>query len=461
MFSSTSRNFIKGFVSNSANRPLIAVCQLTSTHDVEQNFRIISTMIERAKQRNAQMVFLPECFDYVGRTREENISLAVDEEGEYIGRYRQLAKTSGLWISLGGFHHKDPNNIGKPFNTHLIIDNEGRTRGRYQKLHLFDLDIPGKVRLVESEFSSAGNKIERPVQTPIGNVALSICYDVRFSELALLHRHNGAHILTYPSAFTLNTGLAHWETLLRARAIETQCFVVAAAQTGKHNEKRVSYGHSMVVDPWGTIIAQCSDVMDMCFCEISLDYLNEVRAVQPVFSHRRNDLYCLIAHEKQEIGDKSFTFGDNIIDADYVFYQSSHCFAFVNHSPVLPGRKYHTNLDVLVCPKRQVIRLLELEDFETADIFMAAKRIQTILEAHYSASSSSVCVQDGPDSGQTIKHVHVHILPRKKGDFDGNPDRLYKELVEHDKSGKVKQIRNAESMREEAATYRNLLSYSA
>lgn len=103
---------------------------------------------------------------------------------------------------------------------------------------------------MESEFSRAGDRLVPPVETPVGKLGLSICYDVRFPELGLWNRRNGAEILSYPSAFTLNTGLAHWETLLRCRAIETQCYVVAAAQTGRHNEKRISYGHSMVVDPW-------------------------------------------------------------------------------------------------------------------------------------------------------------------------------------------------------------------
>ncbi len=165
---------------------------------------------------------------------------AVKERGELIGRYRQLAQETGMWLSLGGFHHQpdSPSKkhldeiISMPFNTHLVLDDKGETVASYQKLHLFDVDIPGKVRLMESEFSVAGRKLVPPVATPIGAVGLSICYDVRFPELALWNRYQGAEVLTYPSAFTVPTGLAHWEALLRARAIETQCYVVAAAQTG-------------------------------------------------------------------------------------------------------------------------------------------------------------------------------------------------------------------------------------
>ncbi|KAK6052185.1 hypothetical protein COOONC_10309 [Cooperia oncophora] len=151
---------------------------------------------------------------------------------------------------------------------------------------------------MESEFSKGGDRMVPPVDTPVGRLGLSICYDLRFPELALYNRYKGAEILSYPSSFTLNTGLAHWEPLLRSRAIETQCYVVAAAQTGKHNEKRSSYGHSMVIDPWGAVIAQCSERIDMCFAEIDLSYVDELRKMQPVFAHRRSDLYSLHVNEE-------------------------------------------------------------------------------------------------------------------------------------------------------------------
>ncbi|KHJ82897.1 hydrolase, carbon-nitrogen family [Oesophagostomum dentatum] len=216
-------------------------------------------MVKRASDRQCKMVFFPECFDFVGRTRDENISLASEDNGPVMERFRSLAREFGLWISLGGLHHKDPSDPPLPWNSHVVIDAEGKTKALYKKLHLFDLEIPGKVRLMESEFSKGGTQMVKPVDTPVGRLGLSICYDLRFPELSLWNRYKGAEILSFPSAFTVNTGYAHWEALLRARAIETQCYVVAAAQTGKHNEKRSSYGHSMVIDPWGAIIAQCSE----------------------------------------------------------------------------------------------------------------------------------------------------------------------------------------------------------
>ncbi len=143
------------------------------------------------------------------------------------------------------------------------LDECGQAISKYSKSHLFDVEIPGKFRLCESDYTERGRRFARP-SPPLRSaggirVGLGICYDLRFPEMARYLSSRGADVLTYPSAFTVATGLAHWESLLRARAIETQCYVVAAAQTGKHNEKRASYGHSVIIDPWGTVVAQCPE----------------------------------------------------------------------------------------------------------------------------------------------------------------------------------------------------------
>ncbi|KHJ84537.1 histidine triad domain protein [Oesophagostomum dentatum] len=266
----------------------------------------------------------------------------------------------------------------------------------------------------------------KPVDTPVGRLGLSICYDLRFPELSLWNRQKGAEILSFPSAFTVNTGYAHWEALLRARAIETQCYVVAAAQTGKHNEKRSSYGHSMVIDPWGAIVAQCSERVDMCFAEIDTSYVAELRKMQPVFAHRRSDLYSLHINEiDNDISPMKFS--DHPIAAESIFYRSGLSFAFVNLKPVVNGH-------VLICPKRICHHLTELTDAETADLFIVAKKVQRMLE----------------------KHVHVHVLARRKGDFGGQPDDLYKNLSTHDKDPQVKP-RTQDEMSAEAALYREAM----
>ncbi|KAK6747314.1 hypothetical protein RB195_000490 [Necator americanus] len=434
--------------SSTCRRSMIAVCQLTSDHDIDKNFEICKDMVRRATDQKCKMIFFPECFDFVGRTKEENISLATEENGAVMERFRSLARESGLWISLGGLHNKDLSEPQRPWNSHVVIDDEGKTRALYNKLHLFDLEIPGKVRLMESEFSKSGTQMVQPIDTPIGRLGLSICYDLRFAELSLWNRQKGAEILSFPSAFTVNTGLAHWEPLLRARAIETQCYVVAAAQTGKHNEKRSSYGHSMVIDPWGAIVAQCSERVDMCFAEIDTSYVSELRSMQPVFAHRRSDLYTL--HVNEIDNDNSpMKFSEFPIDAESIFYRSGLSFAFVNLKPVLNGH-------VLICPKRVCNHLTELTDAETADLFIVAKKVQRMIEKVHGVSSSTVCIQDGVDAGQTVKHVHVHVLARRKDDFGCSPDNLYRDLATHDKDPKI-QPRSQEEMSSEAAIYREAM----
>ena len=174
-------------------------------------------------------------------------------------------------------------------------------------MHLFDVDIPNGPRLMESSATEKGNKsnlfdiflfsslilVVKVATTPLGELGLAICYDVRFPEQSQLLRRYGAQMICYPSAFTPLTGAAHWEVLLRARAIETQCYVIAPAQIGDHHSKRSSYGHGMIIDPWGRILAQCdpSKELDVVTADINLQELEKIRRNMPVFEHRRGDVY--------------------------------------------------------------------------------------------------------------------------------------------------------------------------
>jgi predicted amidohydrolase len=179
------------------------------------------------------------------------------------------------------------------YNTHLVINGDGEIVESYRKLHLFDVHIENGPILMESNTTLAGNRIPTIVDTPVGKLGCATCYDLRFPEYSQRLRQDGAEILAYPSAFTVKTGQAHWEVLLRARAIETQCYVVAAAHAGQHNEKRASYGHAMVVDPWGTIVATCQDNTNeptLCYASIDLEYLESIRTAMPVSQHRRHNL---------------------------------------------------------------------------------------------------------------------------------------------------------------------------
>ncbi|XP_030635940.1 deaminated glutathione amidase [Chanos chanos] len=275
----------------SSSHPVAAVCQVTSTPDKEANFVACKRLVEQAKESGASMVFLPEGFDYIGSNREETLQLSESLDGDIITRYSQLARNLDVWLSLGGFHERghDWEADRRIYNSHIIINGQGDIAAVYRKGHLFDVELTGKgVSLKESSFTIPGPSLVQPVQTPVGKVGLGICYDLRFPELSLALQRQGAEILTYPSAFTVATGTAHWEVLLRARAIETQCFVLAAAQVGAHHEKRTSYGHALAVDPWGVVVGDCGGTdMGVALIEIDLQKLKGIRRDMPVQRHRR------------------------------------------------------------------------------------------------------------------------------------------------------------------------------
>ncbi|XP_049815190.1 nitrilase and fragile histidine triad fusion protein NitFhit [Schistocerca nitens] len=448
--STTKRTFA---TISTMERKIIAVCQLTATNDKDKNFETCKSLIETAKESRAQMVFLPEACDFIGESKDETFALSEPFPGPLMQKYCQLAKNNNVWLSLGGLHEKvSPTKVR---NSHVVIDSSGNMAAIYRKTHLFDVEIPDKgVRLKESDYVERGKEIIAPVETPIGRVGLAICYDMRFPELSLVLARHGAQILTYPSAFTFETGSAHWETLLRARAIESQCYVVAAAQTGRHNKKRTSWGHAMVVDPWGVVIAQCYEGTNMALAEIDLKYVDKVRTSMPVWQHRRLDLYPELVPLKNE-GDIAnentvYQFGQTSVSADAVFYRTPYTIAFTNKKCVLPGH-------VLVAPIRPAKRIQDLTKHEISDLFSAVQKVQKSVENEYKANSSTITVQDGVDAGQHVFHVHVHVIPRRPGDFKEN-DEIYRELEKHDKEETG--WRSESEMANEAAALRRHFSPS-
>uniref|UniRef100_A0A8C1XSB0 Deaminated glutathione amidase n=1 Tax=Cyprinus carpio TaxID=7962 RepID=A0A8C1XSB0_CYPCA len=284
-------------MSSSSSLPVAAVCQMTATPDKEANFSTCTRLVEQAREGGACMVFLPEGFDYIGSNREETLQLSESLDGDIISRYSHLARKLDVWLSLGGFHERghDWKTDRRIYNSHIILNGQGELVSVYRKAHLFDVELTSKgVSLKESAFTVPGPRLVAPVQTPIGKVGLGVCYDLRFPELSSALRRHGAEILTYPSAFTVATGTAHWEVLLRARAIETQCFVLAAAQVGAHHAKRTSYGHALAVDPWGEVTGDCGGADEgLTLVQIDLQRLRDVRRDMPVQQHRRDqDFYC-------------------------------------------------------------------------------------------------------------------------------------------------------------------------
>mmetsp|Transcript_26305 Transcript_26305/g.57084 ORF Transcript_26305/g.57084 Transcript_26305/m.57084 type:complete len:244 (-) Transcript_26305:523-1254(-) len=241
------------------------------------------------------MIFLPECFNYIGVNLFDGLNIAEPIDGPIMARYQSLAKQSGMWLSLGGFQEVGPDSTHR-YNSHVIINSDGTIVAVYRKIHLFDLDMPDgpePIKLKESDATAPGAEVVA-CDSVAGRLGLTVCYDLRFPELyQKLRFEMGAEVLLVPSAFTRPTGEAHWEVLLRARAIETQCYVIAAAQCGQHNEKRCSYGHALIIDPWGKIIGRLEDpnATGIAVADIDINALKGIRNKMPLGNHRRYDVY--------------------------------------------------------------------------------------------------------------------------------------------------------------------------
>ena len=268
----------------------VAAVQMCSTDDVAKNLAVARKLIGQAAAAGAALIGLPENFAYLGSDRDHRLSIAEpldrNEDGPLLREMRQAARESRAWLLLGGFPEQltdDPQRIG---NTSVLLDPEGTIRARYRKMHLFDVQIPGGQRFSESDTIGAG---DTPVvaETPWGGLGLSICYDLRFPELYRELSRRGARLLAVPSAFTRETGKDHWHVLLRARAIENQAYLFAPAQWGFHGGKRSSYGHALVVDPWGVVIAECGEHDGFALAQVDPDYQDRVRTNLPCLTHRR------------------------------------------------------------------------------------------------------------------------------------------------------------------------------
>ncbi|EAS31615.3 nitrilase [Coccidioides immitis RS] len=268
-----------------------AVGQLCSTASMAHNLIQCQILVHKAVSAGAKALFLPEASDYIAASPAESLFLVRPvNESDFVLGLQKEARLARLPINVG--IHEPAQGGEKVKNTLIWIDETGKITQRYQKIHLFDVDIKGGPVLKESRSVEKGMKIVPPFETPVGRLGLSICFDLRFPEISLALRRQGAQIITYPSAFTIPTGQAHWETLLRARAIETQSYIVAAAQCGQHNNKRFSYGHSMIVNPWGEIVAKLGSQTgepEIAVADIDFKLLEKVRNEMPLL--RRTDIY--------------------------------------------------------------------------------------------------------------------------------------------------------------------------
>jgi predicted amidohydrolase len=258
----------------------IALAQTTSTDDFEANLAVAERMVMEAAENGASLLAFPEIFLYLGGYRGK-LEIAEPLDGATVSLFREAAARHGIMLLLGSIHERIPEDPSRVYNTSVLIAANGDLLASYRKLKLFDVMLPN-LKIRESDSIAPGDAAPPVVDTPIGKLGLTICFDLRFSDLYLDLRRRGAEIVCIPSNFTEPTGAAHWEVLLRARAVEGQFFVVAPAQTGQHNPKYTSYGHSMLVDPWGDILAEAPPGPGLTYGDISLAYLEEVRAKLPM-----------------------------------------------------------------------------------------------------------------------------------------------------------------------------------
>ena len=266
---------------------IAAAVQMLATSDKEANLQEAEGWIRRAHAEGARLVVLPEVFNWRGRGRDTAAN-AEPVPGPSTDRMSALAAELELFL-LAGSVLESSGPDGRAYNTSVLIGPGTGIIAKYRKIHLFDVDIEGEDPIRESEYRRAGEAVV-VADTPLCPMGLSVCYDLRFPELYRRLVAAGAKVIFVPSVFTVPTGRAHWETLLRARAVENQVYVIAPDQTGQHPASMDAYGHSMIVDPWGKIIANAGTEPGLVLADIDLDYLEMVRRRLPALDHRKEFL---------------------------------------------------------------------------------------------------------------------------------------------------------------------------
>lgn len=264
----------------------IALLQTQTGIDPGRNAAVLVDAIEQARAGGAAMLFTPEMSGLLDRDRERAApNLRMEADDPVLAAVRDAAAREGLWVHLGSLAIRRDD--GLLTNRSFVIDPAGSVRATYDKLHLFDVDLPTGESWRESASYAAGTRTVVVDGTPVGRLGLTICYDLRFPALFSALAEAGAETIAVPAAFTVPTGQAHWQILLRARAIEAGIFVVAAAQAGRHEDGRETFGHSLVAGPWGEMILEMDGLPGVGFAEVDLAKIAEVRARVPALSHRR------------------------------------------------------------------------------------------------------------------------------------------------------------------------------
>lgn len=279
---------------NEANLKL-GLVQMNGSNQVTENILFVTEQLAKASQLGVQLVQLPEMANMVERNKAGlHQQLCFEHDCPFLQAMQKAAKQYGFYIHIGSCAFKNDhlsnlkeNSLLSPappaINRAILINPQGEIIARYDKIHMFDVNLPSGESYQESLTYHAGSKLSI-AETTFGNYGLSICYDLRFAGLYRKLSQMGARILSAPACFTATTGRAHWEVLLRARAIENSTFIIAAAQTGKHKDGRVTYGHSMVVNPWGEVILDAGDQAGLFTCELNLQEIERVRSMIPAWN---------------------------------------------------------------------------------------------------------------------------------------------------------------------------------
>ena len=263
----------------------LAVVQTCATRDRAKSQDEVARLIRQAAADRPGLIALPENWAWIGPD-EEKLDQIETEDGPSISLLKDLARSSGAWIMGGTVLMPGPAGDPRAYNTALVVSPEGELTARYQKIHLFDVEVPGGAILNETKLVAPGQDVI-VAEAGDARLGLSVCYDLRFSWLYREMAHRGANLLCVPAAFTVPTGSLHWEILLRARAIETLSYVIAPAQAGRHSPTRRSWGHSMIVDPYGGIVAQRPEGAGVLIADLDLARVEALRATMPILEHDR------------------------------------------------------------------------------------------------------------------------------------------------------------------------------
>lgn len=267
----------------------IAAIQMSTVADKMENVRTVKTYLEKIKDENPDFVILPEMFCCPYQT--ENFPIYAEKEGGPV--WQQLsgyAKQYGIYLIGGSMPEKDAE--GNVYNTSYIFDREGKQIGKHRKVHLFDIDVKGGQTFKESDTLTAGDS-DTVFDTEFGKIGVMLCFDIRFPELSRMMVNDGARIVFVPAAFNMTTGPAHWELSFRTRALDNQIYMVGCAPARDVSAGYISWGHSIVTDPWGRVIDMLDEKKGILLAELDMDYEEQVREELPLLKSRRKDMYKL------------------------------------------------------------------------------------------------------------------------------------------------------------------------